>query len=317
MKKYFLSFMMLTSQLYSAELPAFNTSYFQTMKNQADGDDAEAAMYYGCYLVSSVYDQDVGTVDGRETISKGMSYLIKAADLGLGEACYFLGMIYLDGEYGIVPDQGLSKSYFERAVEKNVGKAYVRLAQFYVLPGFTSDFPDIVVKLLEKSIAAGDLIGYGFYAALLRESKFLTPDLQRSFSFFKKVSDEGDSVVADSMVAVMYNNGEGCEKNLAEAEKYYKKALDKTPDDTKLQRCYAEVILVRNEDPVKVGDAQALLKEAADSGDSIAQKMLGLRLYCGLGFIVNKVEGKTYIMKAAAQGDEQAIEITTELGWRN
>ncbi|MBX3487679.1 MAG: sel1 repeat family protein [Candidatus Paracaedibacteraceae bacterium] len=331
MKELTLGLLMLSTQLYSAETPAFDPlefkrimssgtteekkritaivdpEFLQTMKDEADGGDMNACMAYGGYLIISVPDKENDTTQGRETIALGVSYLTKAADLGHGGLCYILGMAYSDGELGLSPDTVKAMSYLQKAVDKNVVKAYVMLAGHYVLPGFRCYFPEKVIALLEKSIAAGDLVGYSFYAVLLREASFIKQDLARAFTYFKKVSDEGDFSFADSMVAMMCQNGEGCEKSYPEAEKYYKKAIAKDPDDVQLQRNYGEFLLSGYGSEPNLVYGRDLLTKAAEAEDCGAQKLLGSRLLVGMGFDKDRARGIEYLRKAAAQGDADSV----------
>lgn len=311
MKKVILSFLMLSTQLHSAETPAFNLStinavIFHEIKSKADSGDTDACLSYGSYLVASVPDEVGDTEQGRRTIMEGLSYLTRAAEAGQGDACLMLGISYAEGHYGVNADKEKSISYFQKAVDKGVTKAYVRLAQQLVSDDFTCDQANIVVDLLEKSIAAGDLAGYYYYAILLREANFIESDLFRAFSYFKKASDEGDYSYADGMVAIMYHGGEGVAQSYLEAEKYYEKALAKEPDHAQYQLNLAQILFNGQGKVPNLGRAEQLLTAAADSGSAEAQRVLGVRLYKGQRLTVNQDRGLEYLKKAAAQGDVMA-----------
>jgi TPR repeat protein len=335
MKKVILSLLMLSTRLYSAEAPCFNPDelirvlssgtesekmemgrllgdeVFRRIKAKADGGDMDSCMYYGSYLVSFVADVHEGTEKADKAVAEGISYLKKAAEAGQSDACFMVGVLYADGQYGVQPDREKALNFLQKAADKEVAKAYVRLAQQYITDDFTCDQPEIVIDLLEKSIAAGDIAGYYFYALLLREADFIKPDPVRAFTYFKKASDEGDYSYADGMVAIMYHGGEGTAQNYLEAEKYYEKALEKEPGHAQYQLNLAQILFNDQGRVSNLVRAEQLLTAAADSGSVEAQRVLGVRLYKGQRLAVNEDRGLEYLNKAAAQGDFMAATMIT------
>ncbi|MBX3456819.1 MAG: sel1 repeat family protein [Candidatus Paracaedibacteraceae bacterium] len=319
MKRLTLSLLVLSARLYSAEAPAldsnpmaseqlsFSDMIFNEIKEKADGGDIGSCLSYGSYLVGFV----ANPTEGREKYAEGVAYLIKAADAGQGDACLMVGIVYAEGHYGVQVDKEKAKKYFQRAVDKKVANAYARLAQQLVSDDLTCDQPNVVVDLLEKSIAAEDLAGYYYYAILLREADFIDSDLVRAFNYFKKASDEGDYSYADGMVAVMYHGGEGTVQNYLEAEKYYEKALEKEPEHFQYQLNLAQILFNNQGREPNLVRAEQLLTAAADSGSAEAQRVLGVRLYKGQRLAVNKDRGLEYLNKAAAQGDFMAATMIT------
>lgn len=311
MKKVILSLLMLSTRLYSAEVPAldsksmasaqlsFRDMIFSEIKEKADRGDIESCLSYGSYLVGFV----ANPTDGKEKYAEGIAYLMKAADAGQGDACLMVGIAYEEGHYGVQIDKEKAKQYLQLAVDKKIANAYARLAQQLVSEDFTCDQPNVVVDLLEKSIAAEDLAGYYYYAILLREADFIESDLVRAFTYFKKASDEGDYSYADGMVAIMYQGGEGVAVNNLEAEKYYEKALAKDPDNTQYQFNFSQLLLNGLGRAPNLSYGRELLIKAADAGCSLSQRALGVRLLQGLGFDVDKTRALQYLNKAAGQGD--------------
>ena len=59
--------------------------------------------------------------------------------------------------------------------------------------------------------------------------------------------------------------------------------------------------------PVDLAEANRLMKMAADSGYGLAQYHYGMALLLGLGLDKNEAEGRALIVKAAQQGDRDAI----------
>ncbi len=314
MKKVILSLLMLSTRLYSAEVPAldsnpiasaqlsFRDMIFSEIKEKADRGDIESCLSYGSYLVGFV----ANPTDGKEKYAEGIAYLMKAADAGQGDACLMVGIAYEEGHYGVQIDKEKAKQYLQLAVDKKIANAYARLAQQLVSEDFTCEQPNVVVDLLEKSIAAEDLAGYYYYAILLREADFIESDPVRAFTYFKKASDEGDYSYADGMVAIMYHGGEGVAQDYLEAEKYYEKALAKEPDHAQYQLNLAQILFNGQGKVPNLGRAEQLLTAAADSGSMEAQRVLGVRLYKGQRLTVNQARGLEYLKKAAAQGDIMA-----------
>ncbi len=330
MKKLTLGLLMLSTQLYSAETPAFDPDNlvrvllsgteseklelgrrlgdeaFRRIKGKADSGDMASCMHYGSYLVSFVADANEGTEKGDKALAEGISYLTKAALAGQGEACLMMGVAHIEGQYGVEANKEKAMKFLQTAVDKEISEAYARLAQQYITDDLMCDHPEIVVDLLEKSIAAGDLMGYYSYAILLREANFIESDLARAFSYFKKVSDEGDYPHADTLVAVMYQGGEGTDQNFLEAEKYYEKALLKEPANAQCQLNLAQLLFNGQGRVPNLSYAEQLLTAAADAGSVEAQRVLGVRLYQGQKLAVDRTRGLQYLNKAVAQGDFMA-----------
>jgi TPR repeat protein len=84
--------------------------------------------------------------------------------------------------------------------------------------------------------------------------------------------------------------------------KWYRRAADLGERDAFLNVAINLLDRKYSEDPQKKADGLAMLRRAADAGQSTAQHLLGLRLRTGDGVTKDEAEGLRWIQRAANQG---------------
>ena len=101
---------------------------------------------------------------------------------------------------------------------------------------------------------------------------------------------------------MLYENGRGTEKDPDEAAKWYRRASELGNRDGTLNAAMVLLARKNSEDKVKEAEGVAMLRRAAEAGQSVAQHLLGLRLRAGDGVPKDEEEGMRWIQRAANQG---------------
>jgi TPR repeat protein len=128
-------------------------------------------------------------------------------------------------------------------------------------------------------------------------------DYATALSLFRVLADQGNSA-SQTLLGIMYKEGQGVPQNDAEAVKWYRKAADKgfAGAQTNLGFMY------RNGRGVPKNGAEAMKwsRLAADQGDATAQFNLGLIYRDGEGVPQNYAEALKWFRLAADQGNAYA-----------
>jgi len=130
----------------------------------------------------------------------------------------------------------------------------------------------------------------GDYATALRE---MTP-----------FAEQGNAI-AQYGLGLIYANGEGIEKNLTEAMKWYRKAAEQ--GNANAQNNLG--VMYDNGKGVEKNLTEAMkwYRKAAEQGNAIAQNNLGVMYDNGKGVEKNLTEAMKWYRKAAEQGNENAL----------
>lgn len=122
---------------------------------------------------------------------------------------------------------------------------------------------------------------------------------------------ENGDIGAQCQLAMMYDQGEGAEKNPAEAFKWYRKAAEQGNEHSQLILgiLYDKGAGVER-NPIEA--AKWYLK-SADRGWDVAQVNVGWMYYRGDGVTKDTVEGYKWCLLGAAQGHQQAQKYVAEI----
>ncbi|KAJ3223367.1 hypothetical protein HK099_001243 [Clydaea vesicula] len=137
----------------------------------------------------------------------------------------------------------------------------------YEVDDFTSAF-----EYFELSAIYNNVDSMLELAIMLKKGLGCEINVERSFHFFLKAADLGDSI-GENKVAYCYLKGEGVIKDVKKAEQYFEKSAKKGQSDSQVQ--LALLFLEQN----KEKDALQYFKLAAEQGNSTAENELG---YCYL-----------------------------------
>ena len=124
-----------------------------------------------------------------------------------------------------------------------------------------------------------------------------------NISELKNKAEQGNAEAQYSL-GVCYRCGDGVEKNLEEAIKWYKKAAEQgyAKAQYNLAVCYdSEYGVEKN-----VEEAVKWYRKSAEQGYARAQHNLGICYYNGDGVIQNNVKALAWVSAAYANGDNEA-----------
>lgn len=163
---------------------------------------------------------------------KAFEYYTKAYELGSGWGTNNLGALYQDG-IGCDKDIKKALSLFKQASDLGDGRASKNLYDYYWFKDYIEPHErdrELAKEYLIKATKQGD--EYANYT--LAQHYYYGSDIfeRNNFEAFRYCRQAADMGLIDacSMVASMYENGVGCDKNPDKAKEYYKKTKAKDDD---------------------------------------------------------------------------------------
>lgn len=203
------------------ELGNFDLAYKKLAPLSAKGDAMAQNTLGRMYLQGNGVTQD---------FNEARALFHKAADKGLPNAQSNLGVIYAAGE-GVKQDYKLSIDWFKKAADQGYKLAMLNLAGMYE-KGYGT-YPDKVEAAKwrnkanglevtkEKDLVKVETVGNSEYQkGLFHYHHFMFPE---AFDSFLKAAKEGNPE-AQLRVALMYQQGQGVQKNEMQAQYWTKKA---------------------------------------------------------------------------------------------
>ena len=185
----------------------------------------------------------------------------KAAEQGLANAQYHLGVCYANGT-GTAVNKQEAFYWYKMAAEQGLAEAQFNLAGCY------------------------------------DKGEGTAVNKPEAFRWYKAAAEQGIAV-AQNNLAVCYNNGEGTAVNKPEAVRWYKAAAEQGVANAQynLAVCYDN----GKGTEVNKTEAFRWYKAAAEQGMAIAQNNLGFCYEIGAGTAVNKTEAVCWYKAAARQ----------------
>lgn len=228
-----------------------------------------------------------------------------AADLGHGEACAKMGDFYENGGYGEEIDYFKAQDYYEKGAALGDKQCQEGVDRLTSLLSLGSKFGQSYTLALADSASAQSRLGY-YYA----EGKYVRQNGREAYKWYKKSADQGDPYGWHGL-GICYKSGYGVATNYATAISLFQKALDlgyDHPEDAyaNIGTCY-----------YKIDDftqALAYFRKAADLGVADSMYNIGVLYHKGQGVPKSESEAIRWFKKAAALGDDSAIDALKQLG---
>lgn len=206
------------------------------MRQSAELGNAWAQMYYGGTL-----KKGVGV---EQNMPAAVEWFRKSADQGCAVAFYELAVCYENGE-GVERNLDESLAWYKKALDAKIEEAQsaiIRVEKAKALESspeaqaiamyqqaielFDRQDKDVeCAELLRQSAELGYVWAQLFYGRFLCKGIGTALDPVSAVAWFRKAGDQ-DCAAAFYELGVCYENGEGVEKNLDEAETWYRKAVD-------------------------------------------------------------------------------------------
>lgn len=240
---------------------------------------------------------------------KASDFLEKAFQKGEGNAAANLGCMYL---FGINNEKDIEKGveWLKKGVSIGDAECMYRLATVY-----GADEPEWqsyhntkeALSLLGKAVKSGNADACLLLGQWYASGTNVNQDYQKAFDCYR-LSDIYGNTEGTFSLAVLYENGYGCEKDLALAEKYYIKAADRGNVIAAyhgLALRYEDGTFLWNE-----GNYKKYLELAASQGYGFALFDLGRNYREGVfGYPKDKNISFSYIKKGADLGSSNCCEM--------
>ncbi|MFZ4401311.1 MAG: protein kinase domain-containing protein [Bacteroidales bacterium] len=222
--------------------------------------------------------------------------LTKAANLGSGDAFYYLGELTYNG-IGTIKDYKKGWEFTNKAKEKGFKMAYWRIAYTYETGTGVKKDQNLADKYYLEAMETmkilaenGDPEALGNLGSMYSSGSGVTKNQKLAFEYYLKSANTGYAFIM-SHLASCYFNGLGVEKNTDEAVKWLTKSAD-------LGHPYAllslGVLYLKGEDVEKnVDKGIGLIKQAANQNYSAAFSKLGYLYF--MGDVVQKDNNLSYI----------------------
>lgn len=239
-----------------------------------------------------------------------ITYHTKAAEKGLPESQYHLGMILIKTG-GNEKDVKAGAQWMHKAADQGYVPAQALLGSMYSSGIGVNRDEEKSFKWHLKAANQSDVdaqVAVGVYYTQLKK------DPVEGFKWCRKAAEQGDSQ-AECNLGTMYVQGQGVQKDDKEAVRWFRKAAWK--GNTQAQ-CQLGIMHARGRGVPK--DEQKGFKwclKAAEAGGSEGQLELGKMYMHGIGIKQDIAEAMRWCRKAADQGNKEAalvLQVTSIIG---
>jgi TPR repeat protein len=275
-------------------------------KKAADLGDQNGLLYLGYAYLN-------GDGDITQDPVRAFECFMKSASLGNSEAENMLGVSYENGQ-GTELDEELALYWYQEAAKHNNPSAQNNLANCFKYGWLGLDVdPEKAFELYKKAAEKG-IVDAMFEVAEFYNASPLTA--HKSVEWYKKAADAGHG---DAMfeLAQKYESGWNVKQDSAKAQEYYEKAIVAGSERVENHEREQEVLYrswldetgqqFREDTPEEVyGSFINSLRDNAQKGDALAQKLLGDCYFFGHGVNENYSEAAEWTRKAAQQGNAYA-----------
>ena len=263
---------------------------------------AEAGDVFAQNELPDMYYYGFGT---EKNVEQCLFWLERAAAQGFWRPLNKLGEMYYYGE-GVPADEDRARDYFEKAAAMGYGDAEANLAMC-CYAGKKKNMTR-AVSLLRRAFAHGALFAKDAANVLgifLLEGNGVKKDEKEAFEWMKRSAEMG-SATGMNHLAVFYERGIGTAPNEAKAEEWCRRAADLGHAEAAVQ--YG--IYQREKGHAKT--ALRYFRQSAETGNPHGQTWLASCYLYGIGTKEDREEAKKWLEKAAAQNEENALQMLKE-----
>eukprot|EP01130_Rhizamoeba_saxonica_P012447 TRINITY_DN5251_c0_g1_i1.p1 TRINITY_DN5251_c0_g1~~TRINITY_DN5251_c0_g1_i1.p1 ORF type:complete len:513 (+),score=130.91 TRINITY_DN5251_c0_g1_i1:22-1560(+) len=194
---------------------------------------------------------------------ESIEYYRTAAEDGDAESQYQLALIYDKGE-GVPQDKEVAKQWYLKAADQGHTESEYMVGSIYLNGGFDDQI-----------------------------------DYRAAYEWFKKAAAK-DHSEAQVNLGFLYLNGSGIERNMIQAKRWIKRAMDL--DNEYALGMMAEIYEMEGD----IQKAIELHKKSAENGNSLSQYHLGQKYIYGNGVSMDIEKGMQYMNTAALTGSSEA-----------
>lgn len=237
---------------------------------------------------------------------RGAQMVREAADQGLPEALFDLGVYYQTGKGGVSKDLKLGFTYLKKAADQGYAPAQLQIAEAYFEGFGVPKDEKAAVKITQLACENGSLTAKYNMGIYYKYGKGIEKNIKSAIVNFKFCADQTQDkeVSAKSCyhLADIYSNGIG---GVSKDHALYLKYIQKSAGEGYMP---AQSILGQYlyEDVGDFHQAAKFLALAAAKGDAISQNMLGECYQNGKGVTKNEKTAVEWYKKSAQQGNAEA-----------
>lgn len=254
------------------------------------------------YLGGSVYRLGFGAPSDA---AKAAHYSRLAADQGFAQAQTDLGRSYIYGT-SVVKDYNLAVAWLRKAAAQNNSEAILLLGRLAIDgAGLPQDLAG-GVQLVKRATDAGNMAAIGFYGVLLQQGVGVTKDEAAGAAMLERAAQSHDPD-AEQNYAIALFNGHGLAKNDATGVYWQKRAADDGNVYAAATYCVRATTGMGMPKNAAEGIKYGQIAARADMARGMT--CLGWAYHDGNGVAKDLAISREWFRKAAAQGDQSAIEL--------
>lgn len=279
----------------------------QLIYQKANQGNATAQLSLGLYYL-------YGGEEVEKNEEKAFLWISKAAKQNLGNAQYFLGLLFFDGA-GTEKNMKKGIEWLQKSAEQEYIPAMNLLARFYIegkeIPKDYFEALNLFLQGARLNTEFQYILGNIYW-----ESELVKADKKKSIQWFTTAA-ENQNINSQLTLGNLYMEGDGVTKDLSKSLHWFTEAAKQGNADAQylLARIYMqdEIELVLADYPSmetikemaspNLSEGVKWLKKSAEQGNLAAQRSLGAYFY-GQN---NLEEAKIWFHKAAEQGDDSWI----------
>ena len=300
------------------------STVFISSKRKAEMEAAEERECKAAALFSYADSLLKGDGVARDE-ARAVEVLKEAAELGYADAQFRLGECY-GGGHGVEQDDAEAVKWYRKAAEQGHADAQNKLGECcYLGNGTEQDYAE-AVKWLRKAAEQGHADAQHNLGACYYNGNGVEQDSAEAVKWLRKAAEQGHADaqyfmnrLAEQTIAVKlraaaeegdaaaqfdlgkrYYNGDGVEKDHAEAVKWYRKAAEQGHADA--QNALGDCCYFGNGTAKDWAEAVKWYRKAAEQGHADAQNNLGICYKNGRGVTQDYAEAVKWYRKAAEQG---------------
>lgn len=166
-------------------------------------------------LLGIMYEKGEGV---QRDLAMSLKLYQASAQQGFDQGQYNMGRLYEQG-IGVNRDTAIAADWYRKAVDQGHVLATINLGSLLFKGDGVAKDERAAVALFEKTAASNHIIVLANLGVAYLQGRGAPQDFSKAFTWFSKAAEQGDGQ-ANFVVAKMYYNGQGTEKNLDLAAKH-------------------------------------------------------------------------------------------------
>ncbi|OHT09781.1 hypothetical protein TRFO_21212 [Tritrichomonas foetus] len=253
-------------------------------------------------LFENCWDNNLPEGENLDEIMEDcIQFFIRAAEDGLSDAQYLLGLLLLKNTYN-KPLPHTPTDYIKKAADSGCTRA--QLAHAVSMDdgrGIPQNLRE-AAKYYKMAADGGNVPAMVNYAFMLFDGRGPNRNRKEAIKYMKQAADANYLVAAFKYAMILYN-GQGTSKDIKLAVSYFEKVVFGSANLTSSDIRHASDI----SNLQMMQESARSIRSAAEQGSSEAQRIYATMLLRGIIFQENPTEAQRYFKKAADSNDPVAL----------